>query len=325
MKLRIGLVGTGYINGVHADAIAKTGLADVVAVASRTAEGAARFVAEKAPAARVYPDFNDMLREARLDAAFVSIPPDAHTGQVEAIAQAGIAVLVEKPIGLSSAQARAMVEAVEKTGVVAHVGFHMRYLNCVERLQQLIASGEAGRPTLYDGRFWTKMDGFPWWRDRTRSGGQVFEQVIHQFDLAAYLFGPVDSVTGSSKRLAKPATAGDTIDDTSAALLTFENGALGVITGSNTAIPVHFMNDFRAVFTGVTAHVQSTGQPWVTPDTCTLAFDQTRRETITEDGAHYVRQAAEFLNAVATQGRTRAPLREGLRAVELVEKIPFVA
>ena len=112
MTLRVGLLGTGGIGARHATALGKVPDLSLVACCGRdegrTAEFAARFGI--AP----YTDFARMIEEANLDLLVVALPPFAHSGQVEAAAQAGVNLLVEKPIALDLGRAQAMVDAQEK-------------------------------------------------------------------------------------------------------------------------------------------------------------------------------------------------------------------
>src|SRR5690606_5337314 len=126
--------------------------------------------------AAAYTDFTAMLDRECLDLLIVALPPFAHEGQVEAAAQRGIHLLVEKPIALTQEQADAMVAA--SRGVVAACGFMYRFGAAVERWDQLRTAGATGRIAHFSASFHCNALHAPWWRDRTRSGGQMVEQLI---------------------------------------------------------------------------------------------------------------------------------------------------
>lgn len=304
---------------VKREGVTLAGICDV-------APGAAKALKEKLGAtdAAVFDSFDRLLAEAKLDALYVCLPPFAHAGQVEAAAARGIHLFLEKPIALTVPAAEKMVAAIEKAGVVSQVGYHFRFRRCVERLRQLIATGQAGTPTLFEGRYWCRIPGKGWWPDVTKSGGQVVEQVIHIYDLAMHLFGPVESVTGYAANLAHAGAAGYSIEDTSAGIVRFKNGAVASITGSNCAVPVHFMGDWRAVCDRAMIEYRTTGQFWVKPDESTVFTHdgkKVEREEFTEDADVSGAETDDFLNAIRRSGKTRSPARDGLNSLKLVAAV----
>ncbi len=320
MTLRMGLVGTGFMAGVHAGALAKIGDAEVVAVCGRTRDRAAAFIARQGlGAAHPYGDVAAMLDAERLDALYLCIPPAAHAGEVELATARGLHLFLEKPITISAERAETMVTAIERAGVKSQVGFHLRFRRSVRRLRQMLADGTAGRPTLFSGRYWTNMDGSLWWRDRAQSGGQAFEQAIHLYDLALHLFGPAQAATGMADNLCHRHQADYTIEDTSIGMFRHGNGALGVVTASNCAVPMHFFGDFRAVCANAVLDYRSTGQAWVEPDRAVLQTGEKGREEWIEDDDPYLRENQDFIAAIREDRATLTPARDGLAAIRLVE------
>ena len=315
--LRVGLLGSGFIAGVHAASLRQVAGVTVAAVAGIDRGHVAGFAARHGISA-CYDSFASMLDAERLDAVYVCIPPFAHRDEVELACGLGVHVFLEKPIAPGSAQAARMVAAIETAGVRSQVGFHMRFRKSVRALKQRIDSGEAGPPTLFTGRYWVNMDGAPWWRDRARSGGQVFEQAIHLYDLARHLCGDVATVQGLQRNLCHQGRPDYTIEDTSVGTLQFRNGALGVITGSNCAIRDHFIGDFRLVCGTLTCDYSSTGQPWVTPDSARIHRAGTV-EVLTEDEDPYLLETRDFIAAIREDRPAATPAREGLEAIRMVE------
>src|SRR5919106_4111518 len=144
--------------------------------------------------ASIFTDPQDMFEKAGLDLVVICLPPFAHTDEVELAAQHGVHILIEKPIALSSEHAWHMVQAAETTSIKTQVGFMFRFGTAIERLKGLMASGEIGAAGLMSARYFCNSLHAPWWRDRSKSGGQLVEQVIHMVDLMRYLVGEPISV-----------------------------------------------------------------------------------------------------------------------------------
>jgi predicted dehydrogenase len=319
--MQVGLVGSGFMAGVHAGALGKIDGVEVCAVTSLTQELAADFIRDKNLKARAYGDFSAMLAAERLEAVYLCIPPFAHAGEVEMAAKRGIHLFLEKPIAIDAAAAQTMAEAIERNRVKSQVGFHLRFRKSVKELKARIDAGTAGRPTLFTGRYWTQMEGSEWWRDRARSGGQIFEQAIHLYDLAMHLFGPVESASGMIDNLCHRDRPDYTIEDSSVGMLRFANGAMGVVTGSNCAVPMHFFGDFRAVCSKATLDYHCTGQNWVHPDTAVLYSGETVQDEFVEDEDCYLLESLDFIAAIREDREALTPVRDGLAAIRLVETV----
>ena len=222
---RIGFVGTGGVAQRHAGILA--GFPDVELVAAtdtdpdRTAAFADRF--GTAPAADL-----DALLGHGLDAVYVGVPPFAH-GDVElALAAAGVALFVEKPLAADLDTAEKTAAALADAGVLTRVGHHWRCAEPVARARELLA----GRtPRLVSAAWWDKVPPVAWWADRTRSGGPVVEQAVHVLDLARVLVGEVAQVHARS---AGPVPHAGDADAAIAALLSFENGVVGTLSTAST-------------------------------------------------------------------------------------------
>jgi predicted dehydrogenase len=267
--------------------------------------------------AAIYGDFDDMLRKSELDTLVVGIPPGAHNGQVEAAAAKGIHLFMEKPIAIDLARGSSMVKAVEKSGVVAHVGYHMRFGVAVERLKRMIESGEAGRPTLLDCRYACNSLHSPWWRDVTMCGGQVVEQAIHLYDLALHLLGKPTAVTGFAANLVHGDVPGYTVEDTSTAAIRFETGALASITATNCAVPGQWVASTTVVCERLTAHLTDQNH-------ATFVYtseDPVRSTRIASNRDVYAREINAFIGAIRGKAVQCATIQEGLLGLQMVRGV----
>ncbi len=323
--LKVGILGTGGMGKNHVNSLKEVDGVEVAVVCDLNREVAEKFCTDlELTECAVYTDFDEMLEKETLDALYVCIPPFAHNGEVVKAAEKGIHLFLEKPIALNSDIAEGMVDAIEKAGVVSQVGYQMRFRQSIQKLAAMIADGTAGRPTLFQGRFWCRMpDGASaWWPNKERSGGQILEQVIHIYDLALYLFGETESATGLLRNLIHDNDPAYTIEDTSIGMISFKNGACASITGSNCTAPVHFIADYQIVFENVTLDYKSTGQAWVTPDQASLIYaNGDESETFVEDANVYELEDADFIQAIREKRSAMVPAREGLNDIKVIEEV----
>ena len=246
-KMRVAVTGMGNMGRGHAANMIAFEDVELVALCDADPEAAERFQNEHGLACSLYTDFDRMIEEEHPDAVYICLPPFCHNGQFEAAAEKGIAVFIEKPIALHVERGEAMAEAAARSGVVTQVGYQMRFGAAVRRLMELIESGQAGRPMLFSASYECNSLHGPWWRDKEKCGGQVFEQVIHLYDLAQYIMGPAREVSGRVANLGHRDIPDYTVEDTSVANIVFESGALGCITGSNCAVKEQWNARFRVI------------------------------------------------------------------------------
>ena len=263
--------------------------------------------------AMIFTDHREMFEKADLDLVVICLPPFAHSDEVELAAQHGVHILMEKPIALSSEHAWRMVEATEKAGIKTQVGFMFRFGAAIERLKELIRSEEVGPAGLMSARYFCNSLHAPWWRDRSKSGGQLVEQIIHMVDLMRYLMGDALSVYSRQENLFHRDVADYTVEDVSATVFGFQGGAIGVIYATNGAIPGKWINDYRLVSQKLTAEFTNANNAlfYFTAET------PVRSETITSEKNVYLAELQDLLAAIRTDGQTRTPMREGAKSLDL--------
>jgi predicted dehydrogenase len=313
--VRVGLLGAGYIGEVHARCLSRIAQARVTAICSTPFAGAEALAARiGGEQPRLFSNFRRMLDEVPLDALYICIPPFAHDGQFELAAKRGIPVFIEKPIALTVERARSMAGAARKAGIVTQVGYHMRFGGAVRKLKAMIDEGTAGRPTLLDGRYECNSLHGPWWRDRGKSGGQVFEQAIHLYDLAMHLLGKPASVSAFTANLCHRMTRGYSVEDTSAAAIRFSQGALATISATNCAVPNQWNAPCVVICEKLSAYFTS-------PNDATFVFTagkKTRTVTITASVDPYLEEDEAFIAAVRGRRPSAATVAEGLVGLRMV-------
>jgi predicted dehydrogenase len=313
---RIGILGCGGIAGAHANTLAKHPRAELVAFCDVDPARAARFNKEYAAGkALEFSDHSTMFDKARLDCVWICLPPFAHDGQLEAAAQHGIHVLIEKPISLDMKRAESMVKAVRKSGVRTLVGFMNRFGGAIERLKNEIDSGRAGKPGLIQIRYFANSLHAPWWREKEKSGGQIVEQIIHSYDVTRHLFGPVKSIYTYATNQFHQKIERYTSEDLSASVIVFQNGATATVTGCNGAIPNKWINDYRVVTEFLTAEFTDSNNA--------VLYETRDRENVAkltiESQRHLFRwEADDLFDAIEKKRDTRCPVEDGARTQRLV-------
>jgi predicted dehydrogenase len=314
-RLRTGILGCGGFANRHAnnlislpDEIELTAFCDYHDYNAR--EFAEKYTRGKA---RIFTNPSEMFEKAGLDLVVICLPPFAHSDEVELAAQHGVHIFIEKPIALSSAHAWHMVDAVEKAGIKTQVGFMFRFGAGIERLKELITSGEVGPAGLMSARYFCNSLHAPWWRDRSKSGGQLVEQIIHMVDLMRYLMGDAVSVYSRQENLFHRDVADYTVEDVSATVFGFQGGAIGVIYATNGAIPGKWINDYRLVSQKLTAEFTNANNALFH----FTAETPVRTETISSEKNIHLAELQDLLTAIRMDGQTRTPMREGAKSLDM--------
>ncbi|MBQ0995264.1 Gfo/Idh/MocA family protein [Streptomyces sp. RK62] len=263
--LGVAVVGFGWMGRVHTQAYARLPhhypdlplRPELVTVAEevpgRAEEAAARF--GFATATR---DWREVAADPRVKAVSVTAPNFLHREIGVAMAEAGKHLWIEKPVGLTAADARAVADAAARAGVHSAVGFNYRNAPAVEAARDLVASGEIGTVTHVRIRLFSDYAAHPqgaltWRYERERGGSGVLGDLAsHGADLARFLLGDIAALTADTAvfvpERARPtgATAGHTLatgelgpvenEDYVNCLLRFASGARGVLEACRVSV-----------------------------------------------------------------------------------------
>ncbi|MFT4043607.1 MAG: Gfo/Idh/MocA family oxidoreductase [Gordonia sp. (in: high G+C Gram-positive bacteria)] len=209
--LPVGIIGFGWMGRVHAQAYARvrhhypdlplvprlTVIADDVA--GRAASAAAQFAVPRSVV-----DWRSLIADPAVSAVSVTAPNFLHREIGCAVVESGKHLWIEKPVGLSAADARAVADAARAAGVATAVGFNYRNAPAVESARQRIAAGEIGEITHARFRFFSDYaahpDGALSWRfARERGGNGVLGDLAsHGVDLIWYLLGDVEELAADA-------------------------------------------------------------------------------------------------------------------------------
>jgi predicted dehydrogenase len=223
-SLRIALVGGGLIGRRHLTVL-QSDPAYAVAGIADPAPAAEAFIGQQGIA--YFRDYQRLLDETRPDGVIVATPNQLHATVGLACAERKLPMLVEKPVSDSLPAALGLVEAAERARVPVLVGHHRRHNPIMRKAAELIASGGIGAVTAVTA-FWLsrKPDDYynVTWR-REVGGGPVLINGIHDIDCLRMLCGEIESIQAATASKAR----GFPVEDTAAAVIRFESGALGTL------------------------------------------------------------------------------------------------
>jgi predicted dehydrogenase len=196
-KLRFALIGCGVIGQLRAEALAHSSRCKL-AVACDVDVARGQALAERYSAA-FEADWRAALDE-RVDAVIVSTPPPSHPENCLAAFERGKHVLCEKPLARTPAEARAIVEAANRTSRHLATGFNYRFYPAIEAIRGIFDAGEIGELDhirSYTGHPGGKEFSHPWVHDvSVVGGGALMDNGIHLLDLTQYFLGPPVEVKG---------------------------------------------------------------------------------------------------------------------------------
>ena len=257
-KIKVGVVGTGFIGPAHIEALRRLPNVEVAALCEVTAE----LAKEKADAlgiARSY-TFDELLKQDDIQAVHICTPNFLHYSQSKAALLAGKHVICEKPLAKDLAEAEELVELAAKTGLVNAVHFNLRYYPLARQMKSMREKGELGEIYSFIGSYlqdWLFYNTDYNWRlepDKSGDSRAIADIGSHLMDILEYITGlktvavladfntvhktrkkPLKAVETYSGKMLQPEDYADvpiTTEDHANVLLRFDNGNKGVITVS---------------------------------------------------------------------------------------------
>ncbi len=229
--VKLGLIGAGVIGRRHLSAIERS-TADVQLVGIADATPAAASLAAEA-GVPFYADAAHMLAELALDGVVVATPTEHHVQPTLQALDAGVHVLVEKPITPSVEQAEAIIDAAKLNDRHVLVGHHRRYYQQLGKARELVQDGSLGTLLSVSGQWnMRKHDSYfePAWRHKWEAG-PVLTNLIHDMDALRFICGDVEAISAETSH----ACRGFEKEDVAALILRFTSGALGTFILSDQA------------------------------------------------------------------------------------------
>jgi len=208
-ELGIGLISVGWMGRVHTQAYQSLPIyypelevKPRLVIAADTSEERAQYAADTLGYESFTTDYKDVLAHPDVDVVSVCAPNFLHEEMGVAAAKAGKALWIEKPAGRTAAETQAIADAVAAAGVASTVGFNYRHAPALEEMRRIVTDGGIGRVTNVRGIFFADYSADPRgalsWRfvKELAGSGVVGDLMGHLVDLAQYVVGSIDSVTG---------------------------------------------------------------------------------------------------------------------------------
>ena len=235
--IKIGIIGTGSIVGKHAQAIGEIADAELVALYNPNPGSAAKAKAQfKLP---VFTDLDEFLGFPRLEVVCICTPSGMHLEPALAAAKAGKHLMIEKPIEINLERTDQLIACCEENSVKLAVIFQNRFTEDYKKLTRAVSEGVFGRLLMGNAYVnWFRDSAYYFtsnWKGTLKAdgGGALINQGIHTIDLLLDLMGDVKSVFGQVQTTLYPIEG----EDLGAAIVNFENGALGNITSATALYP----------------------------------------------------------------------------------------
>ena len=252
----VGMLGYGFMGKAHSNALKKIpymiypppAIPQLVAICGRS-EGGVAEAARRYGYETYYTDWREMLEDDRVQLFDNGGPNDTHAEPCISAAQAGKHILCEKPLGRTAEESKQMLDAVGQAGVKHMVAFNYRFIPAVIQARDLIQSGALGK--IYHFRAVYPQE---WimphynqsmiWRLRKKiaGSGALGDLGAHIIDLGRFLVGEMMSVSAMTRTFVteRPLDDGSgrgtvDVDDAFAAVVEFENGALGTLEATRFA------------------------------------------------------------------------------------------
>jgi predicted dehydrogenase len=254
-EIGVGMLGYAFMGKAHSNAFKKIpymmypppAIPKMVAICGRN-EAATKAAAIRFGYETYYTDWRKMIADDRVQLFDNGGPNDAHAKPSIAAAQAGKHILCEKPLARTAAEAKTMLDAVNKAGVKHMVAFNYRFVPAIRQIRKLVESGALGRiyhfRAVYLQEWIMAHYNMPmiWRLDKKVAGsGALGDLGAHIIDLGRYLVGDVKRVSAMARTFIPERPWGDgtmgtvDVDDAFAAVVEFENGALGTVEATRFA------------------------------------------------------------------------------------------
>lgn len=250
--VRIGIIGYGVMGKAHAYGYRVAPLMFPLPVRPIVTTMSGRHPDAVEAAARSYgipqavTDWRRIVDDPDIDIVDICTPPGTHAEIAIAAAEAGKAVLCEKPLAATYADAAKAAAAVARTGTLNAIGFNYRRLPAVSLMQRMVADGDLGDVRMWRGiwltdEFVDPAIPFDWRFDVAMGASTIADLGAHLIDMALWMVGDVERVSARSTTFtaARSSLRGDlpvTVDEASTVMLQFGNGATGTLDLARIAV-----------------------------------------------------------------------------------------
>lgn len=193
-KLRVAVIGAGFVGRVHVENIRRQTDAELVAIADQTPELAERF-GEALGIDRATGDYQELLDDQAIDVVHICTPNMTHFPIARDAISAGKHVICEKPLAMSVEEASELVDLAQSSGVVNATSYNLRFYPNVAQMRRMVATGQVGEVLAVQGSYvqdWLFYDTDYNWRLEPEVGGASRAMA----DIGSHWCDLVEHVTG---------------------------------------------------------------------------------------------------------------------------------
>ena len=151
-KIKVGVIGGGFIGPVHVESLRRLGYVEVVAIATSNQAGAEK-LADQLSIPKGYGDYRDLIADVEVEAVHICTPNNLHYPMAKAAILAHKHVVCDKPLAMTAAEGADLQALAEREGVVAAVSFNLRFYPLVHQVKAMIAAGELGEIYAVNGSY----------------------------------------------------------------------------------------------------------------------------------------------------------------------------
>jgi myo-inositol 2-dehydrogenase / D-chiro-inositol 1-dehydrogenase len=306
-KLKVGIIGAGYIGALHSAILARDDRVTLAAIHDLAHEPAQRLATSCG--AQAAHSAEDVIESC--DAVYITTPNTKHTELAIAAARAGKHIFCEKPMATSLTEARAVLEAAGRSDAVFQVGHNRRFAPVYANLKRLLS--ETHRPhsahvKMNRGELLQPQ----WVGDPKITGGFLYETTIHMFDMMRFLFGEITWMQALGSSHEYPET-----DDFSV-LLQFDSGMHATFASSADAswlFPFERVEVFCHHSTITTREMESL----VCGSLDGRNIEQSMHQLSKEEKWGYLQEDTSFIGSITRGLPSAVTAEDGYKSVELVE------
>ena len=324
-NIGFGIIGSGNVSKYHIKALSEIKSAKLIGICSADQISAEQLTKESR--SRYFKNIEDMISCPEIEVVNICTPSGTHANIAEYLLRSGKHVMIEKPIALTSTDADKVCRAAAESGKFCAVISQLRFFDSSQRIRQAVINGDLGKITFASAymKYYRSPEYYSSaeWRGRwDTDGGLLMNQGIHGIDLLRYLVGEVSAVSAASRTLLHNIEA----DDTSAALLEFENQALGIIEGTTSVYPGY---DLAIEISGTKGSIRLEGNKIVRWDSASSHYYPDNEKNTVGSGTDpdaishvgHLLQIENMIKAIQGKEKLISDCESGKRTVTLIDSI----
>jgi predicted dehydrogenase len=336
-KLRIGMVGLGFISAMHLEGYEKCPEVEIAAFCDIIPERAQKAAIKYGvPGAGIYSDYKKMIAEEKLDAISVCTENNMHAEISIAALNAGLHVFCEKPMAITGAEADDMVAASRKNNRKLSVGYQLRFSNESQLLRREVVDNRLGK-VYYAEATTLRRRGVPTWgvflNKEKQGGGPLIDTGTHIVDLTLWTmndYSPVVSAIGRTFDELIPLGGFNNgghwdidkfeVEDSAFGTVTLASGAMLVVKAA-WACNIKEMNLNETLLLGVKGGAELENDRLIFNGESNDRLWQNVPETLNSKDSLYDREIAAWVKCLAEETEPIVKCEQAAQVVKVLEAI----